>query len=89
MGRLTDAFDAQQHTVQGPPCSVTILLRALPEEDRADLIAMFDSSRKSSHLAQFINTELHDEVVEALGGQLNEQALQRHRRGACHCGKTR
>lgn len=89
MGRLADAFEARRMSQQGPKCGVARLLRALDDEDRADLQAMLDGPRKSTDLARFINDELHDEVRAVLDGQIQHQTLARHRRGDCHCGTAR
>lgn len=73
------AADIRARTVvKGPPCSIRIILGALPPEDSADLIdVLADPTVTASAIVEGLR--LRNVEVQAT-------TIQRHRRGLCKCG---
>jgi hypothetical protein len=65
--------------VNGAPCSVGVLLRALPAEESAALRQMLDDPAWSG-------ADIHD-AVTGEGYDVGRQTVNRHRRRECRCAK--
>lgn len=78
MGKLLDAVAAETRA-KGPRCTVGRLLTVLPKDILADLMVACDGPDTSTAISRGLHT---------LGYELGHNALQRHRRGDCGCGRT-
>lgn len=76
---LDNLADPKYSYRKGPECSVSIALRQMDEPiAKKFLAAMANAGAPSTEIAK---------AVEELGYQVRYEAVQRHRRGACRCGK--
>ena len=74
---LRDQIIAETNIKKGPPCSVSLLLEDLNDEDRAAVIeAMADAKIPSTAI---------DRALLKEGYRVGSHSLQRHRRGECAC----
>lgn len=62
----------------GRPCSVNEALKAMPEDDRADLESALDRS------SGVTNAQIHD-ALQSLGYPVGRQTVGMHRRKGCRC----
>lgn len=75
---LLDALNDEHARRRGPVCSVSGILAALNDDDRAALLAAFASTQPSSAISRALATECNVSV--------SSTTLSRHRRGECTCG---
>lgn len=79
-GSLLDAIKAAAQARHGATCTTGMLLERLAVQDRNDLdAAIADRTIPATVIAK---------VLTAAGHRVSVDALQRHRRGACACGRT-
>lgn len=64
----------------GPECSVARILRALDEDDRADLVTVLADER-------FIGKAIADALGQR-GHRIGPETIRRHRRGDCLCRRS-
>jgi len=74
---LADALDREGARRKGPTCSVSGILGALDDDDRAALLASFASTQPSTAISRALTT---------INVQVAPTTLSRHRRGECTCG---
>ena len=80
-GSLFDKIKTASESIPGGTCTAGKLLEALTPADRADLeAALADRSIPATIIAK---------VLTETGHKIGDDAVQRHRRGACACGRTR
>jgi len=77
---LAEAFTNPTRTIHGPTCRVYKILGTLETKDFDTLSAVLDknSAWSSTQIAAILSDQGHP---------IKADALQRHRRGACECGR--
>ncbi|CAB4173508.1 hypothetical protein UFOVP955_32 [uncultured Caudovirales phage] len=77
---LADAFTTPTRTIHGPTCGVYKILGTLESKDFETLSAVLDKNSPwtSTQIAAILSDQGHP---------IKADALQRHRRGACECGR--
>lgn len=85
LGLLQSLRQAQMEARSpGPRCTVSLTIDKLNEADAADFVqALADESIRGSTIARHLAVL---GIGPAEGKALREDAIQKHRRGACACG---
>lgn len=79
MGILEALQREQTASQKGPPCSIGQALERLSKDDAADLTEALNSDMYATVISRALKSEGHD---------VGPSAVQRHRKGDCHCGST-
>lgn len=79
-GLLAKIQAANAAANRGDTCTMGLLLQRLTPTDRADIeAALADKAIAATIIAKVLNEAGH---------RIGNDPVQRHRRGACHCGRT-
>lgn len=79
-GGLFDKIKAAAHTAKTSTCTTHLMLEQMAPADRADLQRALDDKTIASTVIV--------KVLQGAGYRISADPLQRHRRGACACGRT-
>lgn len=74
--KFSEALAAETY-LQGPPCSVSMVMEQLDADDKAALTTALASGAQLSAIARALNQ---------IGYRISPHTLGRHRKGDCRCG---
>jgi hypothetical protein len=85
---LSDRVKTPPTRVQGYPCSIGELLKALPKPEATALQKMLTTTLPNSSQWQWSQSEIYDAIRDE-GHTVGRQSINRHRAGKCRCAKAR